>query len=106
MSRDEATERCGIYEYAALEYYPHYGDAVRLVREANNLTQEAISDATSFSTRHLSRIENGEQKPTLKLMDKLAFAHKLSFDEYLKRLVAICSDFETKEQRRRRASKN
>lgn len=92
-------------DLAALEYYVHYGDAIRMLREELNLTQEVIADATGFSTRHLSRIENGEQKPTPKSIDKLASAHELSFDEYLNRLIAICADIETQELRRRRAPK-
>lgn len=91
-------------DLAALEYYPQYGDAIRMLREEMNLTQEAIADETGVSTRHLSRVENGEQRPTPKLMDKLASAQGLSFDEYLNRVVAICSDLETQELRRRRAS--
>lgn len=92
-------------DLAALEYYPHYGDAVRMVREELNLTQEAIASSTGFSTRHLSRIENGEQKPTPKLMDKIASAHELSFDHYLNRLIAICADLEKHKLRRRRSSR-
>lgn len=92
-------------DLAALEYYPQYGDAIRKLREELKLTQEAIADETGVSTRHLSRIENGEQKPTAKLMHKLASAHGLSFDEYLSRLIAICSHVETQELKRRRASK-
>ena len=91
-------------DLAALEYYPQHGDAIRKLREELNFTQEAIASETGVSTRHLSRIENGEQKPTAKLMNKLASAQGLSFDEYLNRLIAICSDLETQELKRRRAA--
>jgi DNA-binding XRE family transcriptional regulator len=92
-------------DLAALEFYPHYGDAVRRLREQMNLTQEAISDETGFSTRHLSRIENGEQKPKTKLMEKLASAHRLSFDAYIKRLIGICAAIESEAVNLRRLSK-
>lgn len=92
-------------DLAALEYYSRYGDAIRKLREKMNLTQGAIADKTGISTRHLSRIENGEQKPTAKLIHKLASVHELTFDQYLNRLIAICSDVETQELRGRRGDR-
>lgn len=86
----------------ALDYYRNYGDAIRTLREELGLTQESIASKTGVSTRHLSRVENGEQKPTVKLVDKLADAHGLTFGEYLQRLIRICSDLEGDAARRRR----
>src|SRR5262249_19025092 len=92
-------------DLAALASYPNYGEAIRKFREENNLTQEVVAVETGFSTRHLSRVENSEQRLTSKLMEKLASYHDLSFDEYIKKLVRICADVEKAELKRRRLNK-
>ncbi len=89
-------------DLAALEYYPFYGEAIRELREKMHLTQEAISDKTGFSTRHLSRIEHSGQKLTAKLMHELASAHGLSLDEYIRCVIRICSEMEAVIVRKKR----
>lgn len=89
----------------ALEYYPNYGDAIRKLREELGLTQEGIAIDTGISTRQLSRVENSEQRPTIKLIDKLARAHDLNFGEYLQRLIKISSDLEGEAIRRKRMAR-
>jgi hypothetical protein len=79
-------------DLATLEYYPNFGAAVRKLREEMKLTQEAVSGRTGFSTRHLSRIENSEQTPTAKMLEKLSGAHGLTYHEYIERLLCLCSD--------------
>lgn len=92
-------------DLAELEYYPSYGDAIRKFREQSGMTQEVVSSETGFSTRHLSRIENSEQKLTVKLMEALASAHGMSFDKYVKQLIDACSTAERAEMEQRRSKK-
>lgn len=91
-------------DLAALEYYSEFGSAIRFVRESMNLTQEKVCRKTGFSTRHFSRVENSEQKPTAKLIEKLALAHGMSFDEYIKRLIQECASTEAEKIRTSRRS--
>lgn len=90
---------------AALEYYRCYGKGIRTFRENLGLTQEGVSAEVGISTRHLSRVENNEQKLTAKLMEKLASVHGYSLGEYLELLIQFCSSIEDHATRQRRARK-
>ena len=63
-----------------LEYGKSLGKAIAVVRKAHKLNQDAID---GISDRHLRRIENEGQQPTLDTLKKLAKAHKLDLEDYL-----------------------
>ena len=63
-----------------LEYGKSFGKAIAIVRKAHKLNQDAID---GISDRHLRRIENEGQQPTLDTLKKLAKAHKLDLEDYL-----------------------
>jgi hypothetical protein len=62
------------------EYGKSFGRAIAIVRKAHKLNQDAID---GISDRHLRRIENEGQQPTLDVLKKLAKAHRISLEDYL-----------------------
>ncbi|MGL6343595.1 MAG: helix-turn-helix domain-containing protein [Waterburya sp.] len=62
------------------EYGKSFGRAIAIVRKAHKLNQDGID---GISDRHLRRIENEGQQPTLDALKKLAKAHKISLEDYL-----------------------
>ena len=65
---------------AKLEYGKSFGKAIAAVRKAHKLNQDAIK---GISDRHLRRIENEGQQPTLDALKKLAMSHGLDLEGYL-----------------------
>jgi hypothetical protein len=65
---------------AKLEYGKSFGKAIAAVRKAHKLNQDAID---GISDRHLRRIENEGQQPTLDALKKLAASHGLDLEDYL-----------------------
>ena len=63
-----------------LEYGKSFGKAIAIVRKDHKLNQDAID---GISDRHLRRIENEGQQPTLDVLKKLAKAHRLDLEDYL-----------------------
>lgn len=61
------------------EYGKSFGRAIAVVRKAHKLNQDGIN---SISDRHLRRIENEGQQPTLDVLKKLAKAHGISLEDY------------------------
>lgn len=63
-----------------LEYGKSFGKAIAAVRKAHKLNQDAIK---GVSDRHIRRIENEGQQPTLDALKKLAASHGLDLESYL-----------------------
>ncbi|MEL6928528.1 MAG: helix-turn-helix transcriptional regulator [Cyanobacteria bacterium J06600_6] len=63
-----------------LEYGKSFGKAIAVVRKAHKLTQSEID---GISDRHLRRIENEGQQPTLDTLRKLSASHRLDLESYL-----------------------
>lgn len=63
-----------------LEYGKSFGKAIAAVRKAHKLNQDAIK---GISDRHIRRIENEGQQPTLDALKKLAASHGLDLESYL-----------------------
>jgi transcriptional regulator with XRE-family HTH domain len=57
------------------------GPRLRRLRERRGLTLTALADRTGISKSTLSRLENGERKPSLELLLPLAQAFHLPLDE-------------------------
>lgn len=66
------------------EFNVSLGHAIRSLREAHGLGQDAIPELTD---RHLRRIESGEQRATAKALEALSRAHGLSFSDYLREIA-------------------
>jgi hypothetical protein len=62
------------------EYGKSFGRAIAIVRKTHKLNQDRID---GISDRHLRRIENEGQQPTLDALKKLAKAHGISLEDYL-----------------------
>jgi hypothetical protein len=65
---------------AKLESGKSFGKAIATVRKAHQLNQNEID---GLSDRHLRRIENEGQQPTLDALKKLAASHQLNLEDYL-----------------------
>lgn len=63
-----------------LEYGKSFGKAIATVRKTYHLNQNKID---GISDRHLRRIENEGQQPTLDVLKKLSIAHGLDLEDYL-----------------------
>lgn len=57
------------------------GSRLRRLRERRGVTLTALATQTGISKSTLSRLENGERKPSLELLLPLAKAHGLPLDE-------------------------
>ena len=57
------------------------GPRLRKLRERRGLTLTALAAKTGISKSTLSRLENGERKPSLELLLPLAEAYHLPLDE-------------------------
>lgn len=70
------TERDGIV--TALELV---GPRLRRVRETRGVTLTEVADRTGISKSTLSRLENGQRKPSLELLLPLAQAYRVPLDD-------------------------
>ena len=59
---------------------------MRLLRQAQGLTQVEFSEKCGFYQTYLSRIENGQANPTLNAMEVVAVALGLSVFELFERV--------------------
>jgi hypothetical protein len=72
-------------EHHRLLHHASFGEAIRVLRRANRLTQTSVK---GISSRHLRRIENGEPA-TERVLHALADAHAFSTQEYLSHLADL-----------------
>jgi hypothetical protein len=68
------------------EYGKSFGRAIAIVRKAHKLNQDGID---GISDRHLRRIENEGQQPTLDVLKKLAKAHGINLENYLAKVNEV-----------------
>ncbi len=59
------------------------GQKLREIREAKNMSQVAISDATGLVQPYVSRVENGQTIPGLEMLEKWACALKIPLYQLL-----------------------
>lgn len=52
----------------------HIGDAIHTIRKAQGVTLERLALDLEIATSTLSRIEKGQRKPSIDLLEKLAMA--------------------------------
>lgn len=56
------------------------GQRLRTARKACHMTQEALAEKASVSSRHISKIENGEMNPSYEILHALISAMNISAD--------------------------
>lgn len=59
------------------------GDNVCRIRQANNLTQERLSELSGLSQQYISDLERGKRNPTIVTIYELALALKVGHLELL-----------------------
>jgi hypothetical protein len=79
----------------ALNVYGMCGHAVKRLR--GELSQQAIEKLGGPSTKQLGKIEHMPTAPTLPMLAKLAKAHGVSFDDYLKKLLKTSEKLESEQ---------
>lgn len=63
-----------------------FGQCVRVLRQAQGLTQVEFSEKCGFYQTYLSRIENGQANPTLNAMEVIAVGLGLTVFELFERV--------------------
>ena len=58
------------------------GDAVRRLREAQELSLRAVAERAGFSPSFLSQVENGQASPSIASMERIAAALSVSLGEF------------------------
>lgn len=69
---------------ASREEVTRYAGAIRALREEHQLAQ---TDVPGLTERQVRRVEQGESTPRAETLKKLAAAHGLTIDQYLKELA-------------------
>ncbi len=64
--------------------YSLLGEAIRAQRIRLHMTQAILAEKVLCETSHLSRVETGQQRPSLDLLFRLAIVMDMSLDEVLK----------------------
>ena len=57
------------------------GLRIKEFRELKNFTREKLSELVGIDSKHLSRIENGRNYPSIETLEKLAYSLEISFDD-------------------------
>lgn len=64
--------------------YSKYGEIIRKIRKQKDLTQEKLSEKAGIDPKSIIQIESGKRNPTLKTLQKIASALKISLSDLLK----------------------
>ncbi len=63
--------------------YREIGKRIRLIRKAQNLSQEQLAEKIDVGTSHISHIENGHTKMSIQVLILLSNALNVSADQLL-----------------------
>ena len=66
--------------------YEKIGKRIKKYRDAAKMTQQELAEATNYSIQHISHIENGQTKLSLKCLLSIASALQISVDQL------VCTD--------------
>lgn len=64
-------------ETISLDYQPTHervGDTIKTARHTVNMSQIELSQATGVAQADISRLENGRSNPTVKTLERIAYA--------------------------------
>ncbi len=70
-------------KYVIKKIKEHIGDRVYVLRQNNELKQEALALELGISRTTLSNIERGKRLPTLEILLKLSFYFQVSCDYFI-----------------------
>ncbi len=70
-------------------YDKDYGQAIAELRKRHGLTQQKVQKLVKLSARQLYRVESIGHRVTINILEKLATAHQLELNDYLKELAEI-----------------
>ena len=73
-----------MYDKVLVIDYSILGEAIRAQRIRLHMTQAVLAEKVLCQTSHLSRVETGQQRPSLDLLIRLAIVMDMSLDEILK----------------------
>ncbi|ODP28500.1 putative HTH-type transcriptional regulator [Paenibacillus nuruki] len=59
------------------------GESVRFLRQQNGLSQEQLALISGINTSYVGQIERGEKNPTIKTLEKIAYALKTTVVDLL-----------------------
>jgi len=66
------------------EVYLRFGESVRAIRRAQNLTQKQLAERADIHKTYVVRIESGDNNVTLKTAQKVAYALQVELSMLLK----------------------
>ena len=69
------------HAHASPDVLAQVGPRLRRLRERRGLTLTTLAEQTGISKSTLSRLENGERRPSLELLLPLAHAHRVPLDD-------------------------
>ncbi|MEM7531929.1 MAG: helix-turn-helix transcriptional regulator [Chloroflexota bacterium] len=69
---------------ATFEIYNRFGNSVRTIRRANNMTQAELAKRAGMNKTYLVRIESGDKNVTLRTAQRLASALDIELTTMLK----------------------
>ena len=58
-----------------------FGQAIKALRKKRQFTQEDLSEKSDIGVQYISRIENGNANPTLKIVSALAAALEVALSD-------------------------
>ena len=59
----------------------HFGQMIKALRKNRQFTQEDLSEKSDIGVQYISRIENGNANPTLKIVSALAAALEVALSD-------------------------
>lgn len=70
------------------------GQRIKFFRESRKLTQERLAEMVGIDSKHLSRIENGRNYPSLETLEKILENLDVTYEEVFNfKLLASKSEF-------------
>ena len=61
-----------------------FGEKLRAIREQQNMSQRALSQALEVDQRHVSRMERGERSPSAEMVLKISLFFEVSTDQLMR----------------------
>lgn len=63
--------------------YVAIGNNIRKCRRESGLTQEEVAERLGVTPDYVSKVENAQKHPSLKLLDKLATLYNMEMSEFI-----------------------
>ena len=63
--------------------YAAIGKNIRKCRRENGMTQEDVAEKLGVTPDYVSKVENAQKHPSLKLLDRLAILYNMDMSEFI-----------------------